>query len=276
MDWWNTPQAYNYCGQWCFSKKIKELKQILSNNEKKKSSVGEYKKNVRILHSNFKKIPFFKEIRAESSASIYLVSEEDACVLQLVSPLCLKILNNSALSYCSPQLLLSLWSPRVEGNNRSIHRRMYAQRQRVPACYVASCFLSHMLCHTRGIACVRPSFPFFFFFGQAAPFFIVVPSPSPRRSSRGWTLRGAAVWCAIRGLEPWSRGEAVHNSHGLNLLSFITQTVLDSPHYFFFLFPQTSRKEYSRVLLMLKFSWCCDCLIFQWLSKVGDFFYCTS
>lgn len=183
---------------------------------------------------------------------------------------CQQSLNNSALSYCSclnrPFAPIPPTHPhtplRVEGNNSSIHGWMYVRRQRAPLCCVASCFPSHMLCHTLGIACVRPS-PFHFFlsflsvfFGWAGLFFITVPSWSHRRSSRSWTLRGAAVWCAIRGPEPQSQGEAVHNSLGLNLLFFITPTPLDSPQCYYYsftylficllVFPQTSRRGFFR------------------------------
>lgn len=83
-------------------------------------------------------------------------------------------------------------------------------------------------------------------FSAKTVLFIVVPSWSQCWGSRGWTLWEAAVWCAIRGLKPWSGGEVMHNSHGLNLLYFITLTVWVSHLHLSFLLRNWIEKKMGK------------------------------
>lgn len=128
---------------------------------RKKSSLGENKKSKNFT-LQLQKIPFFKGISIESSASIYLVLKEDACVLQLVSPLCLKILNNSAFSYCSPQLLLPSDPPELKATtNPSTGVCMRSDS-------VCLCVMLHLVFCLTCCAILREllvsGLPFFYFF----------------------------------------------------------------------------------------------------------------
>ncbi len=132
-------------------------------------------------------------------------------------------LNNSVVSHCSLQLFLPCDPPE---SKETTHPSMS-----VCAPTVRSCVVFHLVFFLACCAILRElhlSSTTSSFFAKPV-FFIVVPSWSQRWGSRGWTLWEAAVWCAIRGLEPWSGGEVMHNSHGLNLLYFITLTVWVSP-----------------------------------------------
>lgn len=137
-------------------------------------------------------------------------------------------LNNLVVSHCSLQMFLPCDPP------ESKETRVYVLLQYVFVCYVPSCILFFACCailrelHLSGTTSS--------FISAKLVLFIVVPSWSQCSGNWGWTLWEAAVWCAIRGLEPWSRGEVMHNSHGLNLLYFITLTVWVSPEYLFIYF----------------------------------------
>ena len=155
-------------------------------------------------------------------------------------------LNNSVVSHCSPQLFLPCDPPESkETTHPSTSVCAAAERD----CVWSSILYSFLACCAilRELHC--PALP-------AASFaklvlFIVVPSWSQRWGSPGWTLWETAVWCAIRGLEPWRRGEVMHNSHGLNLLYFITLTVWVSPQHFF-RSCEKSRREQNFSFLSIK------------------------
>lgn len=133
-------------------------------------------------------------------------------------------LNNSVVSHCSFQLFIPCDPPEAK---ETTHPYMSVCAATVCACVSSSILysFSHVAPYLGNCICPAPPVAFF----AKSVLFIVVPSWSQCWGSRGWTLWETAVWCAIRGLEPWSRGEVMHNSHGLNLLYFITLTVWVSP-----------------------------------------------
>lgn len=194
---------------------------------------------------------------------------------------CLESLNNSALSYCSclnrPFPLIPPANPRPSGLKATTHPStggcMCSDSARLSVVlHLVFCLTCCAILWELLVSGLRP-FIFSFclsFFGWAGLVFIVVPSWSHRRCSESWTQRGAAVWCAIRGPEPQSRGEAEHNSLGLNLLFFITPTPLYSPQCYYYsfiylficllVFPQTSRRGFFLFSFHSRFLCCCDSL----------------